>query len=836
MVTQVNKIQVSDSLGTLVDAVNALVETLQTSEQVVGNLDNLKTADSSSVVNAVNSVVTDLKATLGDDEYFEGNTAEQRFKELESGIGILSQYDYLRDTNLLEIVDGLLVLLEDENGNPTSLTDRLAHLETLISQRSRERIVSAEDFGIVSSSTLDQTEKVLELFNHASASGANVIYFPPGIFRFRPIRVQMSNMIVKGAGRKTIFRQSNNTNRPLLTFSGTVERAVTAGVVNWGDSVIPSSAFSANLNAGDHVRIIGKVSLSTLTDPALTGELTVGDEEQAPIVNNYYSEFNQVMSTDIQAGKLNLRSGVNSNTLSQTAPDVVRYNFRSGVVIKDLSFEQVGTIDRFLELDAVNDFIVDSVFVRGSRNSTQISINNSLNVTINNTTVEYVEPSSGSKAILINSSENCTVSGGAVRNAGMGICIQSNGRAETVANSPTGLISRSNTVSNVEIVNSLVAGIHEVSTHDTAITNCQIRGSNGQGIHVTGRRFRVEGNTIQTSRMGELTEVGEDDPYVKVDEVGINVFGAGAQDGIIIGNTIEGSVNGVSETGPVFNPKNHSGLKIIGNSIVNCFRGIILQRPSQDTGVEGINNNFFNTTIMGNTFRAMSTPGQIPIFVNFYVNGFKIIGNSFFGNEIAYRCMWLAGNFDYASVIGNSAIGFTETNHIYIGRRTGSEAANLIIDGNIGNFNVAGMIGRISRDYSRKNMSLIPSNDNWFDLGLSGARWRDVYLRNSPSVTSDRDQKEEIEQETLGLKFLNKLEPVSYKLKDGQSGRRHHGLIAQDVESALKQLGLTSKEHGGLVVDEEDNYSLRYEELIGSLILGVQELNNKIEKLEGNSK
>ena len=836
MKNNLRQIQVSDSLGNLVDAVNTLVRTMQSSDEKVGNLDYLETIDTSNIVAAVNSLSTQLKTMIGSGSYFDSKSVQARFIELENGLGELSQYDYLRETNLLSVIDTVLVLLSEAAGDSSNITERFEELDERLAERSRERIVSAEEFGIVSSSTEDQTEKVIELFNHASASGANVIYFPPGIFRFRPLRVQISNMIIKGAGRKTIFRQSNNSNVPLLTFSGTVERAVTAGVVNWGDSVIPSSAFASNLDAGDHVRIIGKVSLSTLTDPALTGELTIGDEEQAPIVDKYYSEFNQVMSTDIQAGELRLRSGVNSSTLSKTAPDVVRYNFRSGVVIKDLSFEHAGSVDRFLELDAVNDFIVDNVFIQGSRSSTQIAINNSLNVTINNTTIEYVDPSSGSKAILINSSENCTVSGGAVRNAGMGVCVQSNGRAGSVTNSPVGLISRSNTISNVEIVNSLVAGVHEVATHDTVITNCNIRGTHGRGVFTTGRRIRVEGNTIQTSRMEAVDIADEDEEYVKVEEVGVSVFGAGAQDGLVSANTIEGAVYGVQETGPPFRQKHNSGLKIIGNTIINCFRGVVLQQPSEKTGADGVNNNFFNTTIIGNTFRAINTVGQIPIHVNFYVNGFQIIGNSFFGNEVSPRCISLSGYFDYVVVTGNSAIGFTEPQHIYLGLRYDGKAPNLIIDGNIGNFNISGMLGRMSRTYDRKNMSLIPSNDNWFDLGLSTARWRDVYLRNSPTVTSDRNAKTEISGEDLGLDFVEKLNPVSYKLKENQSGRRHHGLIAQEVEQTLKDIGVDITDHGGVVIDEDGNYSLRYEEFTSSLILAVQELSERIKKLENNQK
>lgn len=829
MENNLRPIQVSDSLGNLVDAVNALVGTVKSSDEKVGNLRLLETIDTSNIVAAVNSLSTQLKTMVGSDSYFNSKSVQARFNELESGLGELNQYDYLQGTNLLSVLDQVLILLEEASGNNEDISERFTELEELIKDRSRERIVSAEEFGIVSSTTADQTEKVLELFNHASAVGANVVYFPPGIFRFRPLHLGMSNMTIRGAGRKTVLKHANSSTASLISCRGGKDRAAIVPSINWGDAVISGSGFLGTLEAGDFIRVSGTKSLSTITDSTVSGEFTAGLEESAPIVNVYYSEFNQLSSLNIANGTLTLRSGVGSGTLAGgNPPNVERCDFRSGVVIKDLSFEQSTDSSRFLSLDMVRDFSVENVRIAATRSSTQIEVLNSLNVTIKGCTIEYSQPSPSSKGILIDSSENCSVEGGAIRGAGIGVCVQSS--------QGIGLLSRSNTIKDVEILNSLVSGVHEVATHDTTVSNCSIRGTHGQGIFTTGRRIRIESNTIHTSRMEAIEDGGEDADYVKVDEVGISVFGTAAQDGLIIGNTIEGSVYGIEETGPIFRPKDHSGLRIIGNSIINCFRGVILQRPSDETGASGVNNNFFNTTIMGNTFRASTTTGQLPIYVSFYVNGFKIVGNSFFGNNVAARCIWLAGHFDYATVTGNSASGFTENLPVYIGGRTGGKPANVIIDGNIGNFNMSALLGRISRDYERKNMSIIPSNDNWFDLGLSTARWRDVYLRNSPTVTSDRNAKTEISGEDLGLDFVEKLNPVSYKLKENQSGRRHHGLIAQEVEQALKDIGVDTSDHGGVVIDEDGNYSLRYEEFTSSLILAVQELSERVKKLENNQK
>ena len=94
---------------------------------------------------------------------------------------------------------------------------------------------------------------------------------------------------------------------------------------------------------------------------------------------------------------------------------------------------------------------------------------------------------------------------------------------------------------------------------------------------------------------------------------------------------------------------------------------------------------------------------------------------------------------------------------------------------------------------------------------------------------------------SLGLDFVNKLKPKEYKWKDytNEEGekkefkRKHQGLLAQDVEKTLKDIGLTNDDFAGIVYDEEsDIYGLRYSQLIAPLIKAVQELSAKVAELE----
>ena len=122
-----------------------------------------------------------------------------------------------------------------------------------------------------------------------------------------------------------------------------------------------------------------------------------------------------------------------------------------------------------------------------------------------------------------------------------------------------------------------------------------------------------------------------------------------------------------------------------------------------------------------------------------------------------------------------------------------------------------------------------PASDDSTDLGTTGARWDDVYATNGTIQTSDRNQKNTIVTSDLGLPFINKLKPVSYKF-NGKT-RTHYGLISQDVETVLSDISKATSEFAGFI-KEDDSYGLRYNEFIAPLIKAVQELSAKVTALE----
>lgn len=138
-------------------------------------------------------------------------------------------------------------------------------------------------------------------------------------------------------------------------------------------------------------------------------------------------------------------------------------------------------------------------------------------------------------------------------------------------------------------------------------------------------------------------------------------------------------------------------------------------------------------------------------------------------------------------------------------------------------------------------------------LGTSDYPWLDVYATNDVIQTSDQNLKDNIHPLTdKHLQFFSLIQPVSFIFKDGTSGRTHIGFISQDVEEAMKQVGLTDLDFAGFCkdvktkcyLDDDGNeieeplldqngkeqyiYSLRYGEFIALNTYAIQHLTTEL--------
>ena len=130
------------------------------------------------------------------------------------------------------------------------------------------------------------------------------------------------------------------------------------------------------------------------------------------------------------------------------------------------------------------------------------------------------------------------------------------------------------------------------------------------------------------------------------------------------------------------------------------------------------------------------------------------------------------------------------------------------------------------RVYTGSILSNSPSNLN---LGNSSNRWKNVYLVNSPNVSSDERLKEDIQsldREQLA-EFINQIDVVQFKYRDDEKERI--GVIAQQLMKADEKVA-------GYFIEEENNenryLSVKPADLVFPLIAAVQQLKKEVEALK----
>ena len=155
--------------------------------------------------------------------------------------------------------------------------------------------------------------------------------------------------------------------------------------------------------------------------------------------------------------------------------------------------------------------------------------------------------------------------------------------------------------------------------------------------------------------------------------------------------------------------------------------------------------------------------------------------------------------------------------------------------------------------YQGDSSQFYPTTDNTRSLGTASYRYTAIWATSGTVSTSDEREKKDIVDSDLGLDFVTKLRPVSFKWKVAQNiettetkideagnettesiitprvgTRTHYGLIAQEVEALLD-----GKDFAGFIHDNEaDVKGLRYEQFIPLLIKAVQEQQTIIEELK----
>jgi hypothetical protein len=230
--------------------------------------------------------------------------------------------------------------------------------------------------------------------------------------------------------------------------------------------------------------------------------------------------------------------------------------------------------------------------------------------------------------------------------------------------------------------------------------------------------------------------------------------------------------------------------------------------------------------------------------------------NVFIGTDAAKN----ATGTDTSVVIGYDAGTSLTTagNNVLIGSSAGDDLTtggqNVVI-GKLCDAGAAGAVGRVVLGYSATgatNNSITigyGSSDSAFVMGNTG----DWY------APSDERLKEDIQDETIGLAFINDLRPrtfrwkkrkdvpeeLSWKYKEEDleerlmNGKYNHGFVAQEVKATIENHNLKDGFGFWMQDDTEGNQQrVGGSELIPLLVKSIQELSEKVneleEKLNGN--
>lgn len=110
-----------------------------------------------------------------------------------------------------------------------------------------------------------------------------------------------------------------------------------------------------------------------------------------------------------------------------------------------------------------------------------------------------------------------------------------------------------------------------------------------------------------------------------------------------------------------------------------------------------------------------------------------------------------------------------------------------------------------------------------------------VYLyKTGAAVTSDRREKNSIEELPEAYEgLLDKLTPLRFRYND-KGDRYHVGFVAQDVDRALTEAGLSREDFGGFVDLNGDgsHLGLVYDEFVGLLLQKIKKLETRLKVLE----
>lgn len=357
-----------------------------------------------------------------------------------------------------------------------------------------------------------------------------------------------------------------------------------------------------------------------------------------------------------------------------------------------------------------------------------------------------------------------------------------------------------------------------VSTLSQTVDGIKTRVSNAEGDISTLEQF-ADGLTLSVSNGSTSSVIALKSGSTTIKSQTINMTGLVTYTGLENGTTV---INGgCIQTGTIDAAYLNLTGAIAFSDLNQNLRSDINDAYSMAEDAQSLANNLDNT-VGGWLYRGTT-----------YIDGGMIMTGTVMASKLIGGTVLLLDEWEY--VVGGINIAYTY-NGTGLEFYTDYGGIRIKAGGNIWMDAAYGSLGIIDTGIAC-NADVVPQKTGMHSLGSPGLNWSDIYADNDAIITSDRSKKKNINYDLAAYdRFFDALRPVSYRLKDGQSGRTHLGLIAQDVEEAMIKCGLTDMDFAGLVkAPREDggfNYALRYGEFISMLIMKHQMLNARVAELE----
>jgi trimeric autotransporter adhesin len=221
--------------------------------------------------------------------------------------------------------------------------------------------------------------------------------------------------------------------------------------------------------------------------------------------------------------------------------------------------------------------------------------------------------------------------------------------------------------------------------------------------------------------------------------------------------------------------------------------------------------------------------------------------NTIIGNKVA-RCLPTCANTIIGFCAGNSNSYVLGAKNTLIGNRAGQQLTtdaydNVMIGSRAGESMAAARINTIVIGYANA-----VSENNHTVIGNANTT-RNVAPRSWTIISDSRDKTDVVELEkNLGLNFIRKLKPISYRFNhrrryvqglgyeygesDGslKDSKESYGFSAQQIKTTLEELSIT---FDALKYNtSDDSYRLIYTELISPIVKSIQETILRLERVE----